>query len=386
MTATASTFRYFAVCSPGLEPLLLDELKELGQDGSALKGGVAFQGPFESLWTVAHRSRIAESVRLRLKPFLATDFGRLYEQLSHLPFHAYLPAHRDYDVSVSCSESKLYHTAAVEERFRDVITKAWSRMGKTADDDAPHHDKLTFFIRIFRNEVTVSVDATGERLHRRGYRTHVGVAPIRETLAAASCRLLDKQVVPGPLRAIWDPCCGSGTLLCEWLWPRLFNDLPQVGTRKRSFAFESYPCHPKARYQAFLSQPSSPLRVDVASTLEAFGSDSDAAAIKAALTNLTQAGVESRCTLLPCDLREAAARIPKGTAVLTNLPYGVRLKQTRGAPRAFTLLDNVLTRRPDLRPAVAISTERPPRIGPSNWQPGCHFANGGLAVTAWVLR
>jgi putative N6-adenine-specific DNA methylase len=324
---------------------------------------------------------------LRLKPFKAMDFAALERGLARLPWHAYLAPHQPFEVSVSCTESRLYHTGAIEERVRRVLDVMWARQPNAAPKQERkelHEEPPKVYLRLARNEVTASIDATGERLHRRGYRTHVGVAPIRETLAAAALRTLTQQSATKAPTRLWDPCCGSGTLLCEWLQGVLGISPGFATTNERSFAFEHWPVHPHQRFKDWKSNlkqvPKLP-REDV----WAYGSDSDPKALSAANHNLEQAQVLSRCTLHCSDFTEAAREIPPETAVITNLPYGVRLKRVSGSKPPFSALDTLLRHRPDLRPALVITTERPPQRALNPWKAAAHFVNGGLRVTAWVL-
>jgi putative N6-adenine-specific DNA methylase len=395
----ASIHRYFVTCSPGLEECLRTELSELGLDGESTAGGVNLRGPLSALWKASFGSRLAESIRLRLKPFIATNFTALEAGLSKLPFHAYLPEQSIVDVRVTCGSSQLYHSDAVAERVYRALQRLGRGQAPAETNSKPNTETngrtaalepdesssvRTLFVRIHRNEVTVSVDASGERLHRRGYRTHVGQAPIRETLAAAAARILQASA-PHRLSQVWDPCCGSGTMLAEWMltssrmWPAFAR------TRERRYAFEDWPVHREeefAEWKAATRRDHGDRTVD---GLSAFGSDRDAKTLEAARHNLENARVLPGCTLFAVDFQRAQSEIPTGTAVLSNLPYGVRLKGgQRESQGAFGALDTLLAARRDLRPALVISNALPP----SNrhpWQPAARFANGGLAVTAWVL-
>jgi putative N6-adenine-specific DNA methylase len=383
MSNTGSKYRYFAATSPGLEAFLSEELTEMGIISESVPGGVTFQGPIETLWACAVRSRIAESIRLRLKPFKAANFSALEQGLARLPWHAYLVPFQPFEVSVTCSESRLYHTGAIEERLRGVLNERWQqRSTSPLAQRADEHQRV--FLRLVRNEVQVSIDATGERLHRRGYRTHVGSAPIRETLAAATLRILTRHLSTEPPKRLWDPCCGSGTFLGEWL-QSLAGIQPGFATNdERSYAFEQWPVHPHQRYADFKSSIRQLPRATIDGFV-AYGSDRDPKAISSAQHNLERALVLPHCTLLCSTFTEAATAIPHHTAIITNLPYGVRLKRTNGKPPPFLALDQLLRQRPDLRPALAITTEAPPASALNPWKAAAHFATGGLRVTAWVL-
>src|SRR5690606_4141691 len=207
---TASTYAYFAVCSPGLEEALGAELGGLVQSAAVVVGGVQGRGTLADLGRILLWSRLAESLRVRLKGIPATDFGVLYQSLERLPWHAFLREGAEVAVSVTCRKSKLFHSDAVEERVGKVIA---ARRGGDGQAAVPAQ-KID--VRIVKDWVTVSVDASGERLHKRGYRTHVEDAPLRETLAAAAARMLG-GLSPAPISQVWDPFCGSGVLGLEWL-------------------------------------------------------------------------------------------------------------------------------------------------------------------------
>lgn len=359
------------------------ELRDLGICGHQAKGGVECSGSVETLWSVHQFSRLAESVRLRLRPFEAHGFPELEQNLRRLPWHAYLRKDDPFTLSVTCQGSRLYHTEAISERVTRIIQTCLEGRAQTRADspDEPNAHVLPpqkLHVRVHRNLVQVSVDASGGRLHRRGYRTHVGDAPLRETLAAALVQLLRQRAAERVVR-LWDPCCGSGTILAEWLLARR-----DWAATRRSHAFERWPVHAGAAYDAWLAtlEPSPPTH----EALRAYGSDINPRSIDAAHHNLVLARLDSSCELFAQDFHDAASRIPMHTAVASNLPYGVRLTDTRSASRLFQSLDELLWERRDLRPAVLLlALVRLPQTRCA-WEPIATFANGGLRVTAWSIR
>lgn len=385
-----STYQYFATVSPGLESLLRGELAELGLNARPCPGGVEWRGPLESLWLVHHRSRLGESVRARLRPFRAVDFRTLEQELTRLPWHAYLREKLPVHFSVSCRKSRLFHSGAVAQHARSAVRAS---LGACLDPDevaGPVGRAQEVHLRLERDEVQVSIEATGDLLHRRGYRTHVGKAPLRETLAAACARLLDEAAPDLAAHPVWDPCCGSGTLVTEWLLRR--GSAPVCGSRR--FAFEDWPIHDGKRYAEWRSAAASPLRVGGSSEPEGatttahrtLGSDRDARVLEAARHNAERAGVAGQCDWREGDFREVIHSVPRGYRVLSNLPYGKRLSDARLAQRTFASLDDVLGSRPDLRPALLLTAGKLPAHLRCQWEPIARFSNGGLAVTAWVTR
>ncbi len=367
-TSGKTSHRFFVASSPGLEPVLRQELSELGFAGEELEGGVELRGTTEDLWRTCLSSRVGESVRLRLKPFRAKDFDSLKAGLDRLPWHAYLPRDVEVRVDVTCHRSRLWHSDAVAERALEVL--AARRGVRPTSDPANDATSMRVFVRLERDEVQVSIDASGERLHRRGYRTHVAEASLRETLAAALVRLAGPSGERAP--ALWDPFCGAGTILCEWLDVGLGRS-PGV---RRSFAFERFPTHDAAAYAdlvARLSASAPPSGV----VPHAFGTDIDAKALAAAQKNAENAGLSGNVTLIGEDFERALERIPRGACVITNPPYGVRIQEGTVLRR----LSDVLSRRTDLRPVVLLlGGEARRHQSPLSFVTVAKTKNGGLPV------
>jgi putative N6-adenine-specific DNA methylase len=237
-------------------------------------------------------------------------------------------------------------------------------------------DDQTVFVRIAGDIVQASVDATGELLHRRGYRTYVGTAPLRETLAAALARMLaEKNVKPD---CLWDPFCGSGCVPLEWL--QFWLGAPADGDR--TFAFEQWPTHDAETYRQWLdSRPEKPPL-----PLTVFGSDIDQAAIDSATSNATRCSLDHSCNWMVGDFESFVDRIPPGTPILTNPPYGIRLGGKDSYVRLMRRFEDMLARRTDLRPVVML-VPMPTRPWQPNldWRSVCTFHNGGLPVQALRL-
>ena len=234
-------------------------------------------------------------------------------------------------------------------------------------------------LRIDRDEVLPSIEATGELLHRRGYRKHVGVAPLRETLAAACARLLDDADRARVDAPVWDPCCGSGTMLCEWL----LSGTQQSACGPRKFAFERWPIHNSAAYEAWLGTlPTG----SAATERRAIGSDRNRRVLTAAKHNAERASLGEVCEWREGDFREVADNIPVGYRVLTNLPYGKRIAGSHQSAKVFAAMDALVAKRSDLRPALVLVVGDPPERARCDWKLAAEFPNGGIRVKAWIVR
>jgi len=371
---SATRYRIFITVAPGLEALLEQELLHLGildqtageagrgtrgTSATRLTGGLELAGDRRSLWTVACCSRVAETVRVRVgSPFVATSFEDLRQGLLRLPWAAYLRRGGSLPrVRVTCHRSRLYHSGAVAQRVEQVLAQ---RLGDEAGDETEGQ----VYLRLERNRVQVSIDASGDPLHRRGYRLQVGQAPLRETLAAAC--LQAAGYAGGPL---WDPFCGSGTLPIEAL-AMAAGILP--GTH-RHFAFERWPTHAPDEYGRWAA--SLPAPGDASA--QVFGSDRDPLALKAAAANARTAELDACLTLVEGDFEQVAARIPAGTMIVSNPPYGHRVPAQRDLYQRF----GQLLGRTDMGPVYVLTAMRGfGRATGLKWEPTLEFSNQGLRV------
>ena len=251
----------FVVATPGLEPLVQAELVKLGvRPANTTHGGVNCSLTWPQLWAVHLRSRVATRVLVRVARFKADGFDTLTTGLRRIDWSSWLP---DGGVEVSAStdgKSTLFHTGAIAERVAEQI-------GRDVGDQQ-------VMVRVQRDVATVSIDATGLALHKRGYRGAAGKAPMRETLAAALL-MASGWDVRSPLV---DPFCGSGTVVIE---AALMARRIAPG-RHRSFQFMQWPSFDSAAWDRMLKGADA----DVIERCRVLvGSDRDAGAISAALAN-----------------------------------------------------------------------------------------------------
>src|SRR5690606_2662578 len=280
--------------------------------------------------------------------------GALEQGLARLPWHAYVRPEAPLRVVVSCKKSKLYHSDAVAERVRQVIDRRFAaRTGKTPplvtspttrmahheDDAQASGAPQTVFVRLERDEVTPSIDASGQRLHKRGYRQAVEVAPLRETLACAMARWLDELGEAAPVR-VWDPFCGSGVLPLEWARLRSGID-PAL---RRGFAFEYWPMHPRQEYASWLARRCHD--AESAGGIAALGSDVDPKAVDSATMNAALLMEQAGGAMKHCELDfrvgdfvAVAESIAPGTALLCNPPHGRRIGTSEHSLTIYQRID-----------------------------------------------
>lgn len=373
-----TTHLTFVQTALGLEPLLSTELRGLlphVTPPSLSEGGVLVRLSIVDLWTTCLGSRLAEGVRVRLKAFVARDFATLEQELARLPFSAYFARGGLAEVRVVSHRSKLWHSGAVIERVEGVLESRFSVRSGAAEEGA-----AVVFVRLTGDTVQVSIDAGGHRLHRRGYRTRVAEASVRETLAAAvALQVLGSPQGKGaPPSVVWDPFCGAGTLGIEAL--QLARG--RLAGEGRRFSFQDWPTHDEAEFHAHRQQLTlaAPARA-LAPSLRVILSDRDRVALESAEVNAAQAGVLDGCHFEFGDLLRVEASVPVGAALITNPPYGKRLAQGD----ALDALVHLLERRPDLRPCALLLGGPARRDLPPSFAAVVRTKNGGTPVSIRVL-
>ncbi|MBN2715840.1 MAG: class I SAM-dependent RNA methyltransferase, partial [Deltaproteobacteria bacterium] len=227
----------FASCAPGVEPFLLDELRQLHVGNiNSENGGVSFTGSDETIARINLQSRIAHRVLLRLGAFRASHLSELEKHASAQSFEQYISSSSAVFVNATCKKSKIYHSGAAAERIANAITHRIPLKNSPQCQIAPdfaNPSTVAIQVRIIRDEVLISLDTSGEHLHKRGYRTHVTEAPLRENIAAAALRFCGYTgEIP-----LCNPMCGSGTIAIE---AALIATRTAPGLTRR-FSFENWP-------------------------------------------------------------------------------------------------------------------------------------------------
>ena len=320
----------FAVAAPGLEPLVADELRGL-QPRCPLElaepepGGVGFRTDRRGLYAANLQLRIASRVLVRVGTFHASAFHELERHAARLPWAEFTAPGQPVAFRVTSRKSRLYHQDAVAERLlAAAAAPPASEAGATPQE---------FVVRLFRDECTVSADASGEPLHRRGYRLAVGKAPLRETLAAA---MLAGSGWCGEAPLV-DPMCGAGTIPIE---AALLARRVPPGLQRR-FAFQQWSGYDAGAWEALLADARE--RTRPRAGVPIVGSDRDAGAVAAAAANAGRAGVAGDIEWRQAPI--SAIEPPAGPGwVVTNPPYGVRVGERQRLRNLFAQFGHVLRR------------------------------------------
>ncbi len=328
-------FELIAPCHFGLEAVLKREIYDLGYEITAVEDGrVTFEGDAEAICRANIFLRTAERVLLKVGKFQAVTFDELFEGIKALPWEAYLPEDGRFWVKKASSiKSKLFSPSDIQSIVKKAMVE---RLKERYQIDWFAETGVDYPVRIFlfKDEVTVTLDTSGESLHKRGYRTLSSKAPITETLAAALIMLTPWKRD----RILVDPFCGSGTFLIEAAMMAA-NIAPGMN---REFLAEQWTnLIPKQLWYDSVSEAEE--LVDTEIKVDIQGYDIDGKAVKAARENAKRAGVDH---LIHFQQREVAnLNHPKKYGfVITNPPYGERLEEKETLGELYTQIGEAYRR------------------------------------------
>lgn len=303
----ANTFEIFLTAPPGLEQALLAEAKELGFAApKAVPGGVTVQGNWSEVWRANLCLRGAARVLARIGEFRAFHLAQLDKRSRKFPWGEVLRPDVPVKVEVATNKkSKIYHAGAAAQRVEKAIAET---LGAPVTKDA----ELTVKLRIEDNLCVFSVDTSGEGLHKRGHKSAVGKAPMRENLAA----LFLRECGYAGSEPVVDPMCGSGTFVIEAA--EIAKGL--LPGRSRSFAFEKLAAFDAGAW-AKMQQQGEARETD----LLFHGSDRNAGAVEMSTANAERAGVADCTRFVQAAVSDLQRPDGPPGLVIVNPPYGARI-------------------------------------------------------------
>jgi putative N6-adenine-specific DNA methylase len=327
---------YFATVARGLEELAAQELTELGaQDVAQGFCGVSFQGDRELLYRVNLWARLPFRVLTKLGEFPSLDANELIESIQQIEWAKYLNPDLTMAVTVTGKNEQLNHSHFTAVQVKRAITNQQTKeFGDRSNVDIDEPD-VRINVHIDKDICTVSLDSSGNSLHRRGYRSAVGDAPLKESLAAA----LMKMSGWTPDMAFVDPLCGSGTLPLEAAMQAL-NIAP--GVFREQFGFERWLDFDRPLFDQLLKDAEAGEKKNVDVTI--IGSDRSFEVIQQAKSNAQKSGVERYIQFAQLELAEVEAPSDSGI-LLCNPPYGERLGRDEDLGAFYKLLGDILKNR-----------------------------------------
>ena len=320
-------YQLVAPCHFGLEAVLKREIYDLGYEITQVEDGrVTFEGDAEAICRANVFLRTAERVLLLVGRFRATTFDELFEGVKALPWEEYLPKDAKFWVKKASSiKSKLFSSSDIQSIVKKAVVE---RLKREYEVEWFSEDGAAYPIRVFllKDEVMVTLDTSGESLHKRGYRTMTSKAPLTETLAAALLMLTPWKAD----RIFVDPFCGSGTFPIEAAMMAA-NIAPGM---HREFIAEQWTnlIDRKLWYETVEEAEE---MVDTSVSVDIQGYDIDGEVVKAARENAKRAGVADMIHFQERQVSEL--RHPKKYGfIVTNPPYGERLEDKKDLPELYT--------------------------------------------------
>ena len=307
----------------GLEGQTARDLKWLGVESAAPQpaGGVLFEGTPAQAFNANLWLRCADRVMLLVGRFEARSFEELFESVRALPWEDYIPSDGAFPIRAHCARSTLMSPSDCQSIVKKAIVE---RLKRTCHIDWFEETGAVYAVdvSIHADVVTICLDSSGPALNKRGYRTWNGEAPLRETMAAALVMASPWR----PAQPLYDPCCGTGTLLIE----AAFIALSRALGLTRAFDCEKWGFMPQAEMKRLRAEAEEKLNAGRERPIQIAGSDIDGGALELARRHIAQAGLSGRITLEKRDLRDVTPRGESGV-ILCNPPYGERLGDKRAA-------------------------------------------------------
>ena len=310
---------FFAVVQPGFEIRSGAELRDIGLSvkDTVIEGGVEFSGRLDSCYKASLLSRTAGRIIMRIAAFRSVNYFELERLVRSFPWELYISPATEIRYRISTEKSMIYHTGKLEEIFNFGINERLAAQGIKNDEFLCTQ---TVFVRNSRDLCTVSLDASGEFLYKRGTGKNISKAPLRETTAALI--LLEAGI--SNYSQILDPMCGSGTFSLEAA-SILTRTPPASG---REFPFMNWPCFRESTFRFIKNAAMEEIIPEEKIGKKIITSDIDPEAVKIAGSNIPEqfSKIISPETADFFSLSGDIA-VNKKTLILLNPPYGKRIEE-----------------------------------------------------------
>ncbi len=302
-------------CAAGVEASVKRQLKALGYgDCPAVNGRISLEGDWQDVARLNVNLRSGERVLICLGEFPARTFDELYEGVFRTPFEEFFTPHTEIRMDGKCYKSSLMAVKATGGVAKKaILSRLKEKLHARSFDEKG--ERATVGVAIFEDVAQVTLDTSGEGLHKRGYRSLSYEAPLKETIAAA---MIESSVYRAG-KPFADLFCGSGTLPIEAALYAL-NIAPGL---KREFDFTHWKCAPVVLAQARREAEDV---IDRSAKIELYASDISPEAIKIAEYHAKRAGVSEHIRFVCADMRKFTAQERYGV-IVSNPPYGERLEK-----------------------------------------------------------
>ena len=320
-------FQMLAKTFKGLENVLAKELIELGANNVQIqRRAVSFTGDNRMLYTANFCLRTASRVLVPIATFKAKKTDDIYEQVKQVDWIQYMTAKTTFQIDATVYSDLFRHSQFVTYRVKDAIVDWWLEHGGVRPSVQLTNPDLYLNVHIAGDIVTLSLDSSGESLHKRGYRIANTQAPINEALAAGLLLLAGWKGQSD----FYDPMCGSGTLLIE---AALIARNIAPGIYRKGFAFEKWANFDADLFEDISSDDSRERDFEY----KIYGSDAGFYALQAATKNVQSANLQRDIEVRQIRIQELKLidKNTEGAFVMINPPYGERLSQDKDVLRLY---------------------------------------------------
>lgn len=331
----------FATAPKGLELLLVDELRALGAINPAEKlAGVTFSGDLALAYKACLWSRLANRILLTLTTVPAASPEALYKGVQTINWSEHIDPAGTIAVHFVCNQSTITHSLFGAQKVKDAIVDQLREQFGVRPNVSRERPDVSIYVYLYKDMAAISLDLSGESLHKRGYRLISGSAPLKENLAAAILQRAGWPAIAKEGGSLLDPMCGSGTLLIE---AALMAGDVAPGLNREYYGFLGWKKHQSNVWRTLLKEAVARNTAGMQSIPDIVGFDHDPISIKIAFENIERAGMTGK---IHVEKRELAVFAPNQTAkpglVVTNPPYGERLGDISELQSLYTLLANRL--------------------------------------------
>ena len=325
-------FLMLAKTFKGLEEVLAQELIELGANDVQLeRRAVSFRGDKALLYRANLCLRTAIRILVPIASFKAKDTDALYEQVKNLNWSRYMTADQTFAIDATVYSESFRNSRFVTYRVKDAIADYWIDKAHKRPSVSTQIPDVLLNVHVANEQITISLDSSGESLHKRGYRVATTEAPISEVLAAGMLLLAGWKGQSD----FYDPMCGSGTLLIE---AALIARNIAPGVFRSSFAFEKWPDFDADLWNDIYNDDSNEREFNH----RIYGSDASFYAIQQATKNVKSAGVAKDIELKQIRMEEIREVHAEGAVVMLNPPYGERLKSNKEMEDLYSAIGTTL--------------------------------------------
>lgn len=351
---------FFAQAPGMMEELCKEELIELGATSAVTAyRGVYFNSDISTLYKINYSSRLLSRVLAPLKSFHCNNTNVLIQAARKINWEDFCSIEKTFSITSSVTKSNITNSLYASQVLKDVIADYFrDKYGKRPNVDTVNPD-VRFNLRIEKDKAVISLDTSGESLHKRGYRLLAGEAPMQETLAAAIIRISKWDGE----NTLWDPMCGSGTIICEALMH--YCKIPAQYLRQ-NFGFFNLPDFNGNDWKKMKAKCDSEIRALPKGLIS--GSDKSQKMIDVAKDNLSRLPY-SGAVDLKCHPFQHVKEFKDGTLIV-NPPYGIRLGEIEEVKKLYTELGDFLktkctgtsafiyTGDPELRKSIGLKTSK----------------------------